>query len=269
MEQNEGCVYDLGIKTNRYALSIMSDVFPCIEIGDELSKLTFDIISKAGFGYDIRSIEDTGPPVGKSMSTLFKLVTNPLVALPLGPKLLQWFNRKHFDIVNGVIYDAIDERLKRRKCAPHQGEEETRPGRDLLDLLLMAASDEEARNAVKLTKEEIRDEVLTFFLAGHDTTALTFTWVLYLLHRNPNCLERLVKEIDSVLLDPNDPDGPPRDPTYEDFVHFKYLTMVLKETLRLYPAASIISRQTPEDVEFDGYAVKKGVSSFRKPAFVL
>jgi len=174
----------------------------------------------------------------------------PIAFHPVLCSLYKWYHRRHFELVDQVIFSTIKEKTEQWK---NKEGVERRPS-DILDLLLSPNND------TPLTKEEIRDETLHFFLAGNETTGLTLLWALYLLYQNPKCLERLVQEIDSVLRNPDDPTAAPREPTTEDFCRFQYLVMVLKETLRHRPPAPFISRETPRDIEIDGHFVKKGVS---------
>jgi len=229
-------------------------------LGEELQKLTMDIIAWTGFGYDLKSVQGKAPPVEKSFSLLLKLIADPLVFLPFATDILKWYHRKQISLIDDVIFHSIEEKRQHQQNATQSDSDDNkRRYRDILDLLLTPSSD---ANDTMLSKEEIRDELVTFFIAGHETTALTLTWTFYLLHHNRSCLEKLVKEIDDVLRDLNNPDAPPREPTVEDFPRFKYLTMVLKETLRIYPATTGLTRKTPDDIEFDGYSVKKGVRTF-------
>jgi cytochrome P450 len=101
-----------------------------------------------------------------------------------------------------------------------------------------------------MTDEQIRDEALTLFLAGHETTsnALTFTW--YLLSQNTDKAHRMHEELDMVLND--------RRPTIEDLPDLRYTECVLAESMRLFPPAWAIGRLATADHEFGGYAVPRG-----------
>jgi len=227
-----------------------------LDLGRELLNWSTDIISKTGFGYDLNLIEDKAPPVGVALASLLQSAVNPVAFIPVLCSMYKWYHRRHFELVDKVIFATIQEKTSELR---DRGEGvEPRPN-DILDLLL-SPNDE-----VTLTKEEIRDETLHFFLAGNETTGLTIMWTLYLLYQNPKCLERLVQEIDSVLRNPDDPTAVLRDPTTEDFCRFQYLVMVLKETLRYRPPAPFVSRETPQDIKLDGHTIKKGVS--RTPRF--
>ena len=192
------------------------------DLGEELVKLAMDIIAKTGFGFSLRSVEGKAPPVEKSMALILRLVSEPMVILvSTYRQYIKWKYRKEISLIDDVIFESIEEKQKRT------GDKADRKP-DILDLLL--SSSEENAHEKPLTKTEIRDELITFFLAGHETTALTLTWALYELGRHPEAMEKLVKEVDEILLEEGVKG--PREPKNEDLPRFKYTTMVLKETLR-------------------------------------
>jgi cytochrome P450 len=117
---------------------------------------------------------------------------------------------------------------------------------DLLSMLLLAEDDEGNR----MSDQQARDEAVTLFLAGHETTANTLNWTWYLLAQHPEVEARLHAELDTVL------DG--RPPVLADLANLPYVEMVIKESMRLYPPAWIIGRQAIEEVEIGGYFVPKG-----------
>ena len=130
--------------------------------------------------------------------------------------------------------------------------------------MLLSARDEETGEG--MTDDQLRVEVMTFLLAGQETTALALTWTWYLLSRHPDARRRLEEEIDSVL------DG--RPPEYTDLVNLPYTRMVVDETMRLYPPAWGFSRQALSDDQLGGFALPRGWLVFvipyvlhRLPAF--
>jgi cytochrome P450 len=118
---------------------------------------------------------------------------------------------------------------------------------DLLSMLLLAVDED---NGKQMDDRQLRDEVTTLFLAGHETTANTLTWALYLLSQHPQVCLKLVAELDQVL------GG--RKPTLEDLPQLKYTGMIIKETLRLYPPIYYLDRQPLEDVTIGDYTFEKG-----------
>lgn len=121
---------------------------------------------------------------------------------------------------------------------------------DMLSMLLLA---QDEKTGARMTDAEARYEIKTFFIAGLETTAITLAWSLYLLSKHPLVAEQLREEVSQVL------DG--RTPTADDVKRLPFTTMVLKETLRLYPPLWIIMRLAAEDDEIGGYAVPAGTAT--------
>jgi cytochrome P450 len=116
--------------------------------------------------------------------------------------------------------------------------------------LLLAARDPETGEA--MSDRQVRDEVMTFVLAGHETTALTLTWALYLLARHPEIDARVRAEIHAALGD--------RSPTPDDLPRLPYTRAVLDETLRLYPPLWAFGREPISDDRIGGYRIRAGSS---------
>jgi cytochrome P450 len=112
--------------------------------------------------------------------------------------------------------------------------------------MLLAARDEEGDGG-QMTDAQVRDEVMTIFLAGHETTANALTWTWYLLSEHPDVEARLHEELDAVL------GG--REPTVEDVPRLRYTEMVVSESMRLYPPAWAIGRLALRDFEVAGYTI--------------
>jgi cytochrome P450 len=118
---------------------------------------------------------------------------------------------------------------------------------DLLSMLLLARDEEGGEG---LTDAQVRDQAMTIFLAGYETTALALAWTWYLLAQNPEAEARLHEELDAVL------GG--RLPTFEDVPRLDYTARVFNESLRLYPPTWRLVRWAIEDCEFGGYVVPAG-----------
>ena len=115
--------------------------------------------------------------------------------------------------------------------------------------MLLAAQDVDGG---QMTDEQLRDEVMTLFIAGHETTAAALTWAWYILAKNPAVVSRLYTELDRVL--------GTRLPEFSDIPNLHYTDKVIKEVLRLYPPIWGIPRQTLRDCEIGGYQVPAGTS---------
>src|SRR5260221_5402610 len=120
---------------------------------------------------------------------------------------------------------------------------------DLLSMLLLARDEEsgDGSGGGRMTDKQVRDEALTLFLAGHETTANALTWTWYLLSQNPECEARLHHEIDSVLAG--------RVPEMADLPQLLYTEMVFAESMRLYPPAWAIGRMSKEPFQMDGIEI--------------
>ena len=228
-----------------------------LDIDKEMMHLTLQIVGKTLFS---ANVEDDADNVGNAMTTVSKLFdflllpySEWLQKLPL-PQTGR-FNRARATL-NSVIYGIIE---RRRASGEDTG--------DLLSMLLAARDEEDGRS---MTDVQIRDEALTLFLAGHETTsnALTFTW--YLLSQNPDKANKLHDELDRVLTveeslpDAGNPQSAIRNPkskklpTIDDLPNLKYTEAVLAESMRLFPPAWAIGRLALEDHEFGGYKIPKG-----------
>lgn len=208
-----------------------------VDVDQEMMRLTLQVVGKTLFNADV---DDEADEVGDAMTTLIEMFdylvipfSEVLEKLPF-PQSLRF--RKARDTLDSVIYSIIDER---RKSGKDEG--------DLLSMLLLAQDEDDGSG---MTDRQVRDEALTLFLAGHETTAnaMTFTW--YLLSQNREAERKLHEEIDSVL------GG--RAPTMEDVPKLRYTEAVFAESMRLFPPAWAIGRLSVKPHEFEGYEVPVG-----------
>ena len=130
------------------------------------------------------------------------------------------------------------------------GRNRKEPGNDLLSRLVQARDDD----GLPMTDRQLRDEAMTLYLAGHETTALTLSWSWYLLAQHPKVEEKLAAEWATVL------NG--RVPTADDLHHLPYTEAVITEAMRVYPPVYLIGREATTDLELGGYRVKKGYTIF-------
>jgi cytochrome P450 len=208
-----------------------------LDMSEEMMRLTLGIVGKTLFDADVVS---DAQQVGEAMTVvmdLFNIITIPffelLQKLPL-PQLRRFDSARAR--LDAIIYRLIEER---RRSGVDRG--------DLLSMLLLAQDTE--GDGGTMTDEQLRDEVMTIFLAGHETTANALTWTWYLLSQNPEAEAKLHQEIDRVL------EG--RLPTFEDVAQLKYTEMVLAESMRLYPPAWALGRLAMNESEIGGYVVPK------------
>ncbi len=209
-----------------------------LDIYQEMMRLTLIIVGRTLFGSNVGDVTDqVGHALTEAMS-LFKRVTLPfgelLDLLPLPS------NRRFQEAV--ATLDSIVYRMIR------EHREDSRDRGDLLSMLLLA-QDEEGDGA-GMTDQQVRDEALTIFLAGHETTAVALSWTWYLLSLHPQVENRLHEEVDRVLGD--------APATIESAAELRYTRMVFAEAMRLYPPAYVIGRQAVNDYSIAGYAVPAG-----------
>jgi cytochrome P450 len=209
-----------------------------LDVAAEMMRLTLAVVGKTLFDADVESdADEVGAALAEVMS-LFGYLMLPfselLEKLPLPPR--RRFERARARL-DRVIYRIIEERRR-----------EGRDRGDLLSTLLHAVDEEGDRTG--MTDEQLRDEVMTLFLAGHETTANALAWTWYLLSQHPEAEARLHAELEEVLTG--------RPPTAEDFPRLRYTEMVVAESMRLYPPAWAIGRLALEDHEAGGYLIPRG-----------
>ncbi|MBI3359796.1 MAG: cytochrome P450 [Chloroflexi bacterium] len=204
----------------------------------ELMKLTMAIVAKCLFDADVSGEADR---VGAAMTGLLEDFS-PIDASPLGrlferlPTPRTRRRQRNAKSLDDAVYRIIGER---RASGEDRG--------DLLSMLLQAQDTE--GDGVGMSDGQLRDEVMTLFLAGHETTANALAWTFYLLSQNPKVEARLHAELDAVLGS--------RLPTLADGPQLKYTRMVFSEAMRLYPPAWVIGRQAVGRDAIGGYVIPK------------
>jgi cytochrome P450 len=218
-----------------------------MDIAAEMKALTLKIICRTMFSSDA---EELAAHAGEALEfAQASMVFGLLDILPLiGPRRLKRKQddiRAHFKTVDAAIYRLIGEREKIRDEAP----------KDFLTRLVLAKDPDDG---VGLNATEVRDEVITIFMAGHETTAVTMTWVWYLLSQHPAEEAQLHRELDTVLCG--------RIPTVEDLPNLPYTRMVIEEAMRVYPPAPGISlREAREADDLCGFKVTPGLKILVSP----
>lgn len=209
-----------------------------LDIWQEMMRLTLGIVGKTLFDADV---EAEAPEIGKALTSvmqLFDRITNPLGnlldKLPL-PSNVRWLKAK--ERLDSTIHRIIEEH---RATGVDRG--------DLLSMLLLA-QDEEGDGG-SMSDAQLRDEAMTLFVAGHETTANALTWTWYLLSQHPEVEAKLHEEIDSVLSG--------KVPTADDVPKLRYTEMVFAESMRLYPPAWTLGRRVLTDYQVGGYVLPAG-----------
>jgi cytochrome P450 len=202
------------------------------DVHQDMMKVTLAIITETMFG---KGLTEGVEKIGRAIEIGLQYVSNKasaIIDIPLGVPTPQ--NQKFQEAaktLDKTIYEIIEERRR------NGGE-----GRNDLLAMLLAARDEE--------DGQVRDEVMTIFVAGHETTANTMSWIWYLLATHPEAERKLWTELDEVL------GG--RLPTAEDVPRLVYTNQIISETLRLYPAAWVINREVVDEVEIGGHVYRPG-----------
>ena len=212
-----------------------------LNIHKEMMKLTLFIVSKTIFDSDMESKSDE---IGECLTDLVTLF--PQMIFPYSEYLdnLPLPANRRFQIAKDKLDSIIYRLIEERRASP--GEKS-----DLLSMLL-EAQDEEGGEV--MTDLQVRDEALTLFLAGQESTANSLVWTWYLISTHPEVEKKVHEEVDSVL------NG--RLPTLDDLGKLSYTQNVFKEALRLYPPAWAVARHVKEDYEVGGYVIPAGADIF-------
>ncbi|KAJ8661380.1 hypothetical protein O0I10_002646 [Lichtheimia ornata] len=241
-------LHEMGLIAMR-TIKVLEEYQPTdkVEILNWTTRLTFETIGRCGFGYEfglLDSKDAPNHPFIEAMAYCLKTVVVRRQQPSLFKHLPNEQNRK-FDRSVKLMNDTVDQVIKERKQGPEAGDKD----KDLLGFMLNARDDQN----LGLTDENIRYQVVTFLIAGHDTTANTLAWTLYELTRHPEVEQRLLQEIADVGITHDKP------PTVEQVGQLKYTHQVLKETLRKYPPVRMLNKYCKKDCVIPGgYLVKAG-----------
>lgn len=209
-----------------------------LDIAHEMMELTLAIVGKTLFDADVEAEADEIGATLTELMSLFKLVSSPLSdlldRLPLPRTRRFWRAKARLD---ETIYRMIEQR---RRSGEDKG--------DLLSMLLLSQDDE--GDGRGMGDQQVRDEALTLFLAGHETTANALTWTWYLLGQNPQAEARLHAELATILAG--------RLPSVDDVPQLTYTRMVLAESMRLFPPAWILGRRALQPYDVGGYTIPAG-----------
>ncbi|NVB39805.1 cytochrome P450 [Pseudenhygromyxa sp. WMMC2535] len=224
------------IAATRHAMSALrpGEGFRAIE---RTQAISLEVIIRAVFGVDDRALIDahmraTAATFDAAKPVFFFAKATQVAPFGLGP----WATYKaRFEAADRLLQDQID---RVRDTAESRA--------DILSMMLCARYEDGSR----MSDAEIRDELRTLLLAGHETTAITLAWALDAVHRHPEVEARLLDELDAL--------GP--DPAPEDIAKAPYLGAVIDELLRMYPPAEIVSRKLGEPWHFAGYDLPAGIT---------
>ena len=207
-----------------------------LDISQQMIKVTMSIIGKILFDADVFSETDE---LGEAVSVVLEYATGKVLQ-PFAPPL-NWPTARNRRILHAIqlLHDTVQKLIDERRA-------DATERNDFLSILLQAR--DEDGNA--MSDEQLMEECLTLFSAGHETTAAALSWAWYLLCQHPASYQKVQQEVDSVLQG--------RTPTIADLPNLPYCLQVFKETMRLYPPGYIIARAALHDLEIEGYHLAKG-----------
>lgn len=207
-----------------------------VDMAQEMMHLTLAIVAKTLFNTEVDSeADEIGAALTTTMELFVTFMVMPFAELVVRlPLPARYRFEKAKERLDSTMYRIINEH---RQSGTDHG--------DLLSMLLLAQDTE--GDGGSMTDLQLRDEVLTLFLAGHETTANALTWTWYLLSQHPEVAAKLYAEIDEVLGD--------RKPAVTDMPKLKYTEMVLAEAMRLYPPAWTIGRRNINEYQLEGYTI--------------
>ncbi len=215
-----------------------------LDFQDEMTELTLAIVAKCLFDADVR--QGDAKVVGRSMKVINEVLVDH-INFPI--ELPRWWpsrrNKRKLAAIDDI--EAIIRRLIRERQA--SGEDHG----DLLSMLVSA----ETEDGYKMDETQLRDEAMTLFFAGHETTAHTLTWIWYLIGTHPEVEAKLIEEVDTVL------GGAVA--SVENIKELTYLDQVIKEGMRLWPSVWTFMREPIEDTVIGGYEVPKDSQIFISP----
>lgn len=248
----EGYAEDMGRITNSYVSKIQKDGIR--NISTDMLELTLAIISKTMFSTSIRK-EDV-ETIGEHLDSSMRIATKRIRSIVKTPR--NWKTKENVEAQNSVnaidrlVNAIIKERLKT-----------TNEHYDMLSVL-MNAKDSEGN---KMDEQLLRDEVMTVFLAGHETTANALIWTLYEVSKNNNIANDMREEVDHECRG--------TVPSYEEVKNLRYTKNVMLESMRMYPPAWLFGREALKDVTIGDLKLKKGqtvmISPYvmhRNPSFI-
>ena len=232
-----------------------SDAGEAVEMENFFSRLGLDIIGKAVFNYDFDSLT-TDDPVIKAVYTTLREAeyrsTYPIPYWNFPPLRALVPRQRECTAALQIISDTLDELIAKCKKLVEDEDQEfveeflSRADPSILHFLVASGDD--------ITSKQMRDDLMTLLIAGHETTAAVLTWTFHLIVDRPDVIAKIRAEVDAVLGD--------RKPTVEDMRALKYTTRVINESMRLYPQPPVLIRRAINDDVLGGYKLEAGADIF-------
>ncbi|KAF9162760.1 hypothetical protein DFQ26_003249 [Actinomortierella ambigua] len=245
-------------------------------VDEDMSRVTLDIIGLAGFGYSFDSLTNPDNELSRAYKALFN--SSSMITQILS-SFISFYNhipirrnriRKHaIRVINKVSTELIEDKRRRIEKEIESGIEadESDPShKDLMSILIRGNEMVGSLEGGKLTDQELKDQIMTFLAAGHETTSVLVTWSLHLLSVNPDIQARVRQELLDHLgpLQAETYDSPRVN--YDSLSSLPLLTAFVKEVLRFIPPVPTTSRVSTKDDNLMGYFIPKGTQVFMSPA---
>ncbi|HEX8889064.1 MAG TPA: cytochrome P450 [Pyrinomonadaceae bacterium] len=243
-------------RINGYGQMMVRDALRMIEtwkegetrdIHHDMMRLTMEIVTHTLFNVDVT---DDAEKVASAISSLVEPFGSQATLKWIVDNRLPTPGNRRFHKTAAQLDEVVYRIIAQRRASGNKDQG------DLLSMLLQA-HDEDGSH---MTDQQLRDEVITLFLAGQETTALVLTWSWYLLSRHPEAETKFRQELDEVIGE--------REPVAADMPRLKFTEMIVKESMRLYPPAYAIGREAVKDCEIGGYFVPSGMQVFM-PTWVV
>lgn len=219
-------------------------------VADDMFRLTMYIVSKTLFDIDMNHLSPESKEVGEAMHAFQVIADKRFDQMFQHPDWLPTPNNLKMKQIRKTLDNTIRQMIETRRSE----EGDMADKGDLMSLLLEARYEDGS----SMSSQQVMDELLTLFVAGHETTSNALTWTLYLLATHPEIQTRLQQELDLALAGDT--------PAFEDLEALKYTEMVVKESMRILPPVWTINcRQANEDIDLGDYVIPKDKVVFISP----
>ncbi|SDD79625.1 cytochrome P450 [Rhodococcus tukisamuensis] len=208
-----------------------------VPVVEQMGKLTLEVIGRCGFGYTFDSFGGAEHPLVGAMSRTLTHAQRSALPLPFVGKLLRRKEERQNELDQGLLVRTVDEVIEERRTT---GERRS----DLLDRML------HPDGAIELDAENIRNQVLTFLVAGHETSVNALAFALHFIAQSPEIAARMRAEARSVVSS--------GEVTYDDVPRLRYTRQVISEALRLWPTAPGFFRSAKQDTTLGGHDISAG-----------
>lgn len=226
-----------------------------VEMENFFSRLALDIIGKAVFNYEFDSLTNDDPVIQAVYTVLREAEyrsTYPIPYWNFAPLRAIVPRQRQCEDALKIVSDTLNELIQKCKKLVEEEDEEfveeflSKADPSILHFLIASGD--------QITSKQLRDDLMTLLIAGHETTAAVLTWTMHCIVDRPDVVAKLQDEADSIVGD--------RLPTLEDLKNLKYTTRVINEAMRMYPQPPVLIRRALDDDVLGGFKVEKGSDLF-------